>query len=162
MVIVLVCVILLLILAIIGANYINNILRRKHSQISLKESLAILELPVVTFTSGRKKLNFILDTGSNNSVINESILKDISYTEFEEKEATIGLEGNSIPTSKCKFNIKYNKLSFDETFSVINLDAAFSNIKESTGVQLHGILGNKFFENHKYILDFSKLIAYIK
>ena len=40
------------------------------------------------------------------------------------------------------------------------LENAFSTIEQESGIKLHGILGNRFFEKYRYILDFKELIAY--
>ena len=48
--------------------------QRKRVNMSFKEAMDLVELPVVTFYNGDKKLNFLLDTGSNISQINSSIL----------------------------------------------------------------------------------------
>ena len=58
--------------------------------------------------------------------------------------------------------IYYKDQKFEEEFSITDLDGAFDIIKKENGVQIHGILGSKFFEKYKYILDFKELIAYIK
>jgi hypothetical protein len=39
---------------------------------------------------------------------------------------------------------------------------AFGHMKQDTGVTLHGIIGSKFFNKFKYVLDFDELIAYSK
>ena len=43
-----------------------------------------------------------------------------------------------------------------------DMTAAFGSIKKETGVTIHGILGAKFFNEFKYVLDFKELIAYSK
>ena len=45
---------------------------------------------------------------------------------------------------------------------IANLDKPFSNIKQESGVIIHGILGNNFFKRNKSILDFEELKAYFK
>ena len=44
----------------------------KRVNMSFKEAMDLVELPVVTFLNGKEKLNFLLDTGSNISQINSS------------------------------------------------------------------------------------------
>ena len=64
-------------------------------------------------------------------------------------------------SSICNLDIKYKDLSFTEEFVVSDLDTVFSEVKKNTGVQIHGILGSKFFEKYKYIIDFKELTAHI-
>ena len=66
-------VVLVLVVAFI-ANTIDDIRKRNNSKISFKEAMDLVELPVVTFYNGDTKLNFLLDTGSNVSYINNSII----------------------------------------------------------------------------------------
>ena len=143
-------------------NIIDNEIKRRDSLISFKESMDLTELPVVTFYNGNTKLNFLLDTGSNYSYINSSIIPLLDIKEINEESTIIGIEGNAVTTNMCSMNIYYKKQSFDLEFCVMNLDAAFDRIKQNDGVQIHGILGSKFFEKYKYILDFNRLIAYIE
>ena len=58
------------ILAII-INGVEDYCKQKGGvNMSFKEAMDLVELPVVTFYNGDKKLNFLLDTGSNMCVIN--------------------------------------------------------------------------------------------
>ena len=58
--------------------------------------------------------------------------------------------------------VTYKSQKFIDRFYISDLDEAFGAIKAETGVQIHGILGSKFFAKYKYILDFDSLIAYSK
>ena len=75
---------------------------------------------------------------------------------------TIGIEGNKVSNQFCKMSVAYKNQVFEEEFSIADLDEAFGVVKQESGVQIHGILGSKFFERYKYVLDFKELIAYIK
>ena len=131
------------------------------TKISFKESMDLTELPVVTFYNKDKKLNFLLDTGSNLSVINESVLNTIDHEKINESRRTIGI-GGIIQSMSCKMCIHYKDKEFEDVFTIANLDEQFDLIKQEDGVTIHGILGSKFFERYKYVLDFKELVAYIK
>ena len=45
---------------------------------SFREALDLVGLPIVTFYQGDKKLNFLLDTGANLSVINKAALESVA------------------------------------------------------------------------------------
>ena len=154
-------VILVLVVALI-ANTIDDIRKRNNSKISFKEAMDLTELPVVTFYNGDKKLNFLLDTGSNASHINSSIINLLDHTKTNQKTDIIGMEGNKVSNDICKMTIYYRNQKFEEDFIISDLNDAFDVIKKEDGVQIHGILGSKFFEKYKYILDFKELTAYIK
>lgn len=154
-------VILVLAVAFI-ANTIDDMRKKNNSKISFKEAMDLVELPVVTFYNGDKKLNFLLDTGSNVSYINSSIIPLLDHEKTDKEMNTIGIEGNKVSNQFCKMSVTYKNQVFEEEFSIADLDEAFSVVKQESGVQIHGILGSKFFERYKYVLDFKKLIAYIK
>lgn len=153
---------LLVLMAVIAVNTIKEYKKKSNSKISFKESIDLTELPVVTFCNGEKKLNFLLDTGSNNSHINSSILHFLDHIKINQKIDVIGAEGNKVNNEMCKMTIHYRNQKFEEEFIISDLNDAFDIIKQEDGVQIHGILGNKFFEKYKYILDFKDFIAYMK
>ena len=42
------------------------------------------------------------------------------------------------------------------------MSVPFSNMKKDHGVNLNGLIGSKFFNEYKYVLDFKDLKAYCK
>jgi hypothetical protein len=152
----------LLICLCVSAYYIYKEKHINKTKMSFKESMDLAELPIVTFYQDDIKLNFLLDTGSNVSYINESILPAIKYTKTNESKSTIGVEGIPLQSEYCMIKISYKEKQFEDKFSILDLSSAFDTVKQDSGVQIHGILGSKFFEKYKYILDFKDLIAYIK
>ena len=157
-----VCVVILVLVIIFITNTINDIRKRNNSKISFKEAMDLVELPVVTFYNGDTKLNFLLDTGSNVSYINSSIIPLLVHEKTDKEMDTIGIEGNKVSNQFCKMSVTYKNQVFEEEFSIADLDEAFGVVKQESGVQIHGILGSKFFERYKYVIDFKELTAYIK
>lgn len=155
-------IILLVVLLAIVINTIEDRKKKNDSKISFRESMDLTELPVVTFYNKDTKLNFLLDTGSNNSHINSSVLSTLEYKNIDRKTETIGFNGNKSDNNFCKMTISYKNQKFEEEFGITDLEEAFSVVKKESGVQIHGILGSKFFEKYRYVLDFNELIAYIK
>lgn len=134
---------------------------RQRSQISFKDSLASSGLPVATFFSNGIELHFLLDTGSNISYINQSVLKLFPYTEVgSSTDVVTGLGTTS--AKLVQFPIEYKGLSFTAQFGVMDLDNEFAQIEKESGVQIHGILGNEVFVKNNYVLDFKDCIAYCK
>lgn len=162
MILEIISVVILVLVVVFIANTIDDMRKRNNSKISFKEAMDLVELPVVTFYNGDKKLNFLLDTGSNVSYINSSIIPLLDHEKTDKEMNTIGIEGNKVSNQFCKMSVTYKNQVFEEEFSIADLDEAFSVIKQESGVQIHGILGSKFFERYKYVLDFKELIAYIR
>lgn len=136
--------------------------QKKRENMSFREAMDLVELPIVTFYNKDTKLNFLLDTGSDLSYINKSILPSLEYTEISESRNIISVGGNTQSLGCCNMAVTYRNQKFIDRFYISDLNEAFGAIKAETGVQIHGILGSKFFAKYKYILDFESLIAYSK
>lgn len=158
-VVILLAVILLAIIINGAEDYCRQ---KKRENMSFREAMDLVELPVVTFYNKDTKLNFLLDTGSDLSYINKSILSSLEYKEVNESRNIISVGGNSQTLGCCDMTVTYRNQKFIDRFYISDLDEAFRAIKAETGVQIHGILGSKFFAKYKYILDFESLIAYSK
>ena len=142
---------------------INKIFKpQKYNIMSFQNSIDLAELPVVTFYQGKKKINFLLDTGSNNCVIDSNVLKSIKHTMLDMKTNLYGLEGNAQEVNFCTIKMSYKDKEYEYPFTVQDMSAAFGAIKKETGVTINGMLGSKFFNEYKYVLDFDELIAYSK
>lgn len=133
------------------------------SKISFKESLDLLNLPIVTFTNNGYKLHFLLDTGSDDSFIVPDVLDKLNILEKKSLNHKIATGGGDI-TSKglVELDIFYKNVSFRNVFVVSDMGCAFENAVGSKGITIHGILGSIFFSRYKYILDFNKLEFYSK
>lgn len=155
-------IILIIIALIIISIAIKRHIVKGHSTVSFQEAMNLVELPIITVQNNNTKINLLLDTGSNSSYISPSILKDLKHNELEISNTTVGFGGGATHTKGCNMEIKYKKLTFEDTFIVMQSDDVFTAIKQECGVQVHGILGSKFFDRYSYVIDFGELIAYIK
>jgi hypothetical protein len=81
-------------------TFFEDLKKSNRKKISFKEALDLTELPVITFIGKEKKLNFLIDTGANNSILNESVAKKMKL-EFKEFEG--------IETNTAGGNINLNK-----------------------------------------------------
>lgn len=162
MILTFIIVIAAVVLIAFSINAIEDIRKnRKDYRISFKESMDLTELPVITFYNNGKKINFLIDTGSNISYINSSMIDSLTYEKIEDEMAIVGLGGTQTGNS-CRMTVMYKDMEFTEEFGIVDLSEGFDTIKRESGVQIHGILGSKFFEKYKYVLDFKDLVAYIK
>lgn len=141
---------------------IHKFLNIHPDAMSFQNSMDLAELPVVTFRQGNKKINFLLDTGSNNCVIDSNILKSIDHKMLDVETNILGLEGNAQKTGVCTIKMSYKDKEYEYPYVIQDMSAAFDSIKKETGVTVNGMLGSKFFNEFKYVLDFDELIAYSK
>lgn len=141
---------------------INKIFH-KPEEISFKAGLDLTSIPVVTLYQGDKKFNFLLDTGSNSCIINKSDLPKIEHKVMEgEAESIVGMEGTPVMANRCMITLYFGNRGYEYSYLINDMSQAFNNIKQTTGVTLHGIIGSSFFNKFKYVLDFDKLVAYSK
>lgn len=130
--------------------------------ISFREGFDLTAMPIAIFYQGDKKLTFLLDTGANDCIIDKNILKDIDYEMWEESTTVFGLNGEKDAVDICNITLSYKDRSYPYSYLIRDMSGAFSLIKKETGVTLHGLLGSKFFNEYKYVLDFDELVAYSK
>ena len=144
-------------------NHFENKIDKEKAKISIKESMDLVQIPVVTFQEGDVKLNFLLDSGGSHSHISKSAAKKLIGTPIKTDYTYTTSTGSDTTSEMIESVLRYK----DEEFKVnlfINegLDTSFKEVKRDCGVQLHGILGSDFLKEHKYVLDFAELVAYHK
>ena len=157
-----ICLILSVALIIIGAELIRKYSKRYKRAISFKTSLDLTGLPVITFYQGKNKFNFLFDTGATNSVIDNRMLPNIKHTLIENATCEVyGIEGNVQTVNFVTIQFE-RELDYSDDFQVVDMSAAFDQVKAETGVTISGILGNTFFQKYKYVLDYNKMVCYSK
>jgi hypothetical protein len=136
----------------------------KHrDKISFKEAMDLAELPVITFYQGTEKFNFLLDTGSNHSHISTEASNRIKGVPMVGSASVQGVGGAKTIEEVINTTLEYKSKSYEVVLLVgEHLDDTFKEIKETTGVQVHGIIGNSFLSDNRYVLDFNELVAYSK
>lgn len=139
-----------------------NKLFGKPDVISFKAGFDLTDMPVITLYQGNKKFNFLLDTGSTDSIIDSNILKEIDYKVKNTVSNLFGMEGQTKQVKSCKITLYFGNKGYTYDYLINDMSQAFGQIKDSTGVNLHGIIGSKFFNKFRYVLDFAELIAYSK
>ena len=132
----------------------------KHQVMEFKTAMELTGLPIITFFQGKNKYNFLLDTGSNISYVNEK--SDIEIDKTGVKDVFMGANGEDMPCEEASIKLYRDNIEYDCKVSIADLDNAFTELKNCYGVTLSGILGNDFFVKYKYCLDFKELVAYIR
>ena len=156
-------VILALVVLLVIAYYIYTmdtyIVRVNKNQVmEFKTAMDLTGLPIITFYQGKNKYNFLLDTGSNISYVN--CKSDIEVQKTGNKDVFMGANGEDMPCEWAAVKLYRDTAEYDCEVSVADLDAAFTELKNTYGVLISGLLGNDFFVKYKYCLDFKELVAY--
>lgn len=167
---VMIIVIVLLALIMCGLGYCVYVLfdrtkPNKIDSVSFRESMDIVELPVLTLDNNGNKYKFIIDSGSNGCHIDKRIMDKLDVEDTKETGRSMvavgsGLMEASKSTAQVKFSL--NNCVFSIPFAVEDLSAAFDYIKKTDGMSIHGILGSNFLRANKWVLDFSEYVAYMK
>lgn len=157
--------ILIAVLAVVSI-FLNELKSEKRNSISFMESLNLTGLPIVSFQNNGKFFNFLLDTGSNVEIINKSIVSELKLSESKlsdnDENTIFGLDGIERNAKTVTIPLSYKDTNLTVKCFCLDMNQTFGKIKNETGVQIHGILGSKFFKDNKYILNFDELIAYSK
>ena len=136
---------------------------KPYDSISFQQAMDLTGLPIISLSQGKEKFNFLLDTGSNDNIIDSNILDEIKHEKKLDYQGTLsGLDGIKNEVTACNISLSYKDKEYPFTYLVKDMKPAFDMMKSDFGVNLHGIIGSRFFNEYKYVLDFADLIAYSK
>lgn len=153
--------IILLLLIIAFLVWSEHSKRREKIPIPFKESMDLLNVPVVTFVNNDQKLHFLLDTGGDYSYIDSNILDSLAIKSKDDSSIKVSTGSTGFQSSgKVTLDIDYRGHIFEETFVVHNLKEQFASAFSNSGLVVHGVLGSMFFAKHKYELNFEDFTAY--
>lgn len=116
---------------------------------------------MIEFTQSDRKYVFVLDTGSEQSVLIKESIDDFVYTPLNQTGSIYGIEGNiqETPLVAAKFFCK--KQDYVDIFHVHDGQKMMALLGKDE-VKITGILGNTFFSRYRCYFDYNhyKLITY--
>lgn len=122
-----------------------------------------ITMPIIELCINEVPLYFVVDSGAVYSTLNKSELEHLEYENLKENDGgTYGIDGNLIPTSSATLNLHYGKHCFKQSFQLIDLSGAFTNMEMEYGVKIVGLLGDDFLLKYGTAIDFNKLILSMK
>ncbi len=117
-------------------------------------------IPIATFYQDGNELNFVLDTGSDDNVVDREALSKIQHEKIEHSGTLSGI-GGTAQVEACAIKFTYGGEEFKEKFLISDtLNDAFSKIRAAHAIPLHGMIGSKFLRKNNLVLDFTNMIAY--
>lgn len=134
----------------------------KKNSISFQQGFELAELPIVTFSQGINKFNFLLDTGANNNIIDKRVLDFIKYEPVNYTSDIMGFEGNKVNVELCTITLSYNDKDYSFFYLICDMSKVFDQVKKDNDVIIHGIIGSKFFHEFHFVLDFESMKMYRK
>lgn len=120
-------------------------------------------LPLIVVNINQHNLCFLLDTGSNKNLLDQKV-----YDYFKEEIEAVGsgeifgLDGDKFATTIIKLSFNFENYSYTTNFNVFDSKDSFAAIEKESDIQIHGILGNEFFIENEWVIDFEKLTLYSK
>ena len=154
-------------LLVVAVKTKQIIMNKKNNNLSLftvsfKQGFVSPNVPIATFYQDGKKLNFLLDSGSENNVIDKNALTSINHRILEGVSTTLTGVGGTSDTEICELTFKCDNEEYTEEFLVTDLSQAFGMIEDCHSIILHGIIGSTFLRKNNIVLDFKNLAAYSK
>ena len=155
-------------LEVVEINQNKSIMKTKQTKhnsflsFSFSKGFTSPNVPIATFYQGDKELNFIIDTGSDDNVINREALKDLKYEKLDHAGTLAGV-GGVFEVEACSISFQHEGENFTAKFLISDhLQAAFDDIRKAHAIPLHGMLGSRFLMSNNIVLDFNNLMAYNK
>lgn len=132
--------------------------------ISFEEAMVLMGMPMITLQQGDKKFNFIVDSGANDNIIDVECLKELKYRKLDVGNTLTGLEGNKRDVNVCliSFMLPEKNKVYTYPYLIRDMHPAFEIMRKDYGVTLHGMVGSRFMNKFKYVLDFDELSIYSK
>lgn len=159
--------VIILLLVCILANIINLTeakYRRTNSSCGFEDNIIDAKLPIIPIKVGNKRMNFLVDSGSEQNHINKNDLKKIKHTMLEKYSELYGMEGNKVLVPYCSLNLVYTKdCKFNDVeFLVTDLSGAFDNMEKDHNIKVHGIIGSQFLRDMGFVIDYAESTIYLK
>lgn len=159
--------VIILLLVCILANIVNLTeakYRRINSSCCFEDSIIDVKLPIIPIKVGNKRMNFVVDSGSDLNHINKNDLKKVKHTMLEKYSELYGKEGNKVLVPYCSLNLVYTKdCKFNDVeFLVTDLSGAFDNMEKEHNIKVHGIIGSQFLRDMGFVIDYAESTIYLK
>ena len=138
---------------------------RKHNEkleISFRETLDLVEIPVVTFRvpgkDGLIKVNLIVDTGASECYINTDSMQlfDENKMDYYHSDDNEMCSSTTVTTTdgNVYLELHYGECMFMTPFVMVDLNNTIEYIKNTCGVTVAGMIGTTFLKANKSIVDF--------
>ena len=116
--------------------------------------------PIILTEINGKKAYFLVDTGSDISVINSSLLKKYDLEEekiYNNSRRAIGFDGGQSQVMKVKnANVIISEFFTHESFYSMDLDKIATSIEAKTNIRIAGILGADVLLKYNCTIDYNQ------
>ena len=78
-------------------------------EVPFKDTMDRLKLPIVMLTNNNQQFNFLIDTGSTNSLIDTIVLDKLNHTKITGVQGSAyGINGEVIPVQYTRISLSYD------------------------------------------------------
>lgn len=114
-----------------------------------------VDVPYITIDIQGHPFNMVVDTGCGVSIITANALSSIKYTDSTRKINLQAVTDETLPSDMVSVPITINGKELVEDF-VVHYAEDFGGFQVSSGITIHGLLGNEFFEKTHCKIDYNK------
>lgn len=116
--------------------------------------------PIIEATINGAKAYFIVDTGSDISILDKSILKAFNVQEIRlsnQNKKAMGFNGAVVDIARVKnAQVNLGDCFVHNTFYTLNLKSLVDSIERKTDVNISGILGADLLIKYNCIIDYDQ------
>jgi len=129
----------------------------------IEYGLKKVNLPLIIVDINGHNACFLIDTGATLNLIDKRV-----YEHFKEllkkvgNISQIGIDGILNEAERVEISFKFENYPFTSLFTIFDTSKAFDRVEKESGIQIHGVLGNEFLLEHKWIIDYEKLSVFSK
>lgn len=161
-----VVIVLLIIVLLLGFMVLdmNRKLKEQYKyEINFLKELKAFRAPLVKLKIGGLSAYFLLDTGSTINIVRTKYLDKVGAAIVEDDNSSVMTASGEMAQSQgFHEEVFHNKKSFGyNEFSVADLDL-FDDPEINKGYEIAGLLGSKFFQEHRWTVDFDKMVVWVK
>ena len=124
-------------------------------EISFEKIYTHTQIPIINVEINNTTHYFVIDTGANTNVLNESMAKTLPLTYTSSNEKILGLNGSKHSTEEVYLTMNINSHEYSDYFSILDIDPVLSRIKFESGITVSGLLGTPFLNKYYAVLHLS-------
>ena len=111
--------------------------------------------PVITVNIEGKDFNFVIDTGSEMSIIDKTLVESsIFSSEIEKTNISLaGIDNGKDVQEKIKLSFTADDMTFETTFLICDCSYIFDGFRKNCNIEMAGLLGSGFLDKYKFVLD---------
>lgn len=148
------CIIILIF--VVSCIYIKYEISKSIYVLPFLGSVKDLKFPIITFDCQGKKLNFIIDTGSMDSIIDSEVCSTLEGRLLNKQSTIYGLNGMLSRAYYILIDLEYKGNKVENLFLTADIKETMKDFKESKGIEIHGLIGSKFLNMYQSVIDYKK------